>query len=267
MLGKLRGAIQTLRVWGVGPTLRETLRRIAGIQYTYRGIVVKDARTFRTLKKLSLNGKWEVIGNEVVFMNKLGKFAVPIDLINALHDLVAEDFTTLYGYLNVKGKRVADVGGFLGETAVLFAWSGAKHIDVYEPIYYHIIRRNLELNGVYNATVYPYGVSLEDDVLYIAQGTECYACAGLRLGRMEIQTKNITSVLASVEVVKMDCEGCEWSLLAVPCWKLQTVDEFAIEIHGPVPLLVRKMEKCGFVARHVSDVNSLISMWYFKREE
>jgi hypothetical protein len=44
-------------------------------------------------------------------MNKLGKFAVPIDLINALHDLVAEDFTTLYVYLNVKGKRVADVGG------------------------------------------------------------------------------------------------------------------------------------------------------------
>ena len=43
-------------------------------------------------------------------MNKLGKFAVPIDLINALHDLAAEDFTTLYGYLNVKGKRVTDVG-------------------------------------------------------------------------------------------------------------------------------------------------------------
>lgn len=93
--------------------LRETLRRIAGIQYTYRGIVVKNARTFRTLRKLSLNGKWEVIGNEVVFMNKLGKFAVPIDLINALHDLVVENFTTLYGYLNVKGKRVADVGGSL----------------------------------------------------------------------------------------------------------------------------------------------------------
>ena len=80
-------------------------------------------------------------------------------------------------------------------------------------------------------------------------------------------TKNITSVLASVEVVKMDCEGCEWSLLAVPCSKLQTVEEFAIEIHGPVPLLVRKMEKCGFITRHVSDVNSLISMWYFKSEE
>jgi len=34
MWGKLRGAIQTLRVWGIGPTLRETLRKIAGIQYT-----------------------------------------------------------------------------------------------------------------------------------------------------------------------------------------------------------------------------------------
>ena len=65
------------------------------------------------------------------------------------------------------------------------------------------------------------------------------------ISRTEIQTKDITSVLASVEVVKMDCEGCEWPLLAVPCLKLQTVEEFAIEIHGPVPLLVREMEKCG----------------------
>jgi len=46
-------------------------------------------------------------------VDHMGKFAVPIDLINALHDLVAEDFTTLYGYLNVKGKRVADVGDSL----------------------------------------------------------------------------------------------------------------------------------------------------------
>jgi hypothetical protein len=35
MLGKLRGAIQTLRAWGFGPMLRETLRRIAGIQYIH----------------------------------------------------------------------------------------------------------------------------------------------------------------------------------------------------------------------------------------
>jgi hypothetical protein len=89
---------------------KRDFERIAGIQYTYRCIVVKNARTFRTLKKLSLNGKWEVIGNEVVFMNKLGKFAVPIGLINALHNLVVENFTTPYGYLNVKGKRVADLG-------------------------------------------------------------------------------------------------------------------------------------------------------------
>jgi hypothetical protein len=102
---------------------------------------------------------------------------------------------------------------------VLFARSGAEHIDVYEPIYYHVIRRNLELNGVYNAAVYPYGVSLEDDVLYIAQDTECYACAGLRLGRTEIQTKKITSVLASVEVVKLDCEGCEG-----PSWPSRVIN-------------------------------------------
>ncbi|MFZ8838428.1 MAG: hypothetical protein ACO2PM_05720 [Pyrobaculum sp.] len=41
---------------------------------------------------------------------------------------------------------------------------------------------------------------------------------------------------------------------------------YAIEIHGAEPLLVRKLEKCGFHARRIPEDNRpMLSIWYFKR--
>jgi FkbM family methyltransferase len=70
----------------------------------------------------------------------------------------------MYDYLDVKGKTVADIGAYLGDTTVLFARMGARHIHAYEPVFYRLLERNLPLNNVINATVHPYGVSIEEDV-------------------------------------------------------------------------------------------------------
>ena len=84
----------------------------------------------------------------------------------------------------------------------------------------------------------------------------------MRTGNTQIEVKPIEEAIA--DVVKMDCEGCEWSLLPTPCAVIKKAEEYAIEIHGPEPPLVRKMEKCGFSAKLHDRLASWLSIWHFK---
>lgn len=198
-------------------------------------------------------------GSEVFFRNRLGVFAVLVEDVNLLR-LLTEDFEYQYGYLDVRDRTVADVGAYLGETAVMFARMGARWVHAYEPVYYKYVMRNLELNNITNATVHPYGMWTEEDVFHINLRK---SASGLAVGEFKIEVKPVEDVIA--DVVKMDCEGCEWSLLTLPCPTIRKAEEYAIEIHGPEPPLVRKLEKCGYAAKRVVSISDLISVWYFKR--
>jgi FkbM family methyltransferase len=238
---------------------KEIIRRIVGKPYTYNGILVKDDATFRLIRILASKGSVWGQGDKVFFRNKLGIFAVHSKDIQLLRPLADEDFEMMYGYLDVKGKIVADIGAYLGETAVLFAKMGAHYIHAYEPIFYKYVEANLRLNGIHNAAVHPYGVSLEKDAYGVAVDG---AGSGLLVGGVEIKVKPVEEALA--EVVKMDCEGCEWSLLPTPCAVIKKAEEYVIEIHGPEPPLVRKLERCGFSAKLRGRPAPQTSIWHFK---
>jgi hypothetical protein len=85
---------------------------------------------------------------------------------------------------------------------------------------------------------------------------------GLTIGGIKITTKPIGDAI--VDVVKIDCEGCEWALLTLTCQEIRRAEEYAIEIHGPEPLLVRKLEKCGFRAERIGIFGPMVSIWHFK---
>jgi hypothetical protein len=127
--------------------------------------------------------------------------------------------------------------------------------------FYRLLERNLLLNNVINATVHPYGVWIEEDVYGVAPAG---FTTGLTIGGVKIGTKPIDDAI--VDVVKIDCEGCEWALLTMGCQEIRRAGEYAIEIHGPEPLLVRKLEKCGFHARRIpsSNLAPMWSIWHFK---
>jgi len=255
----LRGLTLTLRSMGPRWAAEEVARRVVGKSYTYNGIVVKDDATFRLIRSLASRGSVWRRGDEVFFRNKLGVFAVSSKDMHLLRTLAEEDFEEMYGCLDVRGKTVADIGAYLGETAVLFAKMGARYVHAYEPVFYRYAELNLRLNGVYNAAVYPYGVSPEEDVYGVALDG---AGTGLMAGGVEIKAKPVGEVLA--EVVKMDCEGCEWSLMAASCAVVKRAEEYVIEIHGPEPLLVRKLERCGFSAKLRGRPAPQTSIWHFK---
>jgi len=256
----LKGLKLTLRSMGPKWVAKEITRRIAGKPYTYNGILVKDDATFRLIRNLASKGSvWGEQGDKVFFRNKLGVFAVSYKDIQLLRSLAEEDFEMMYGYLDVKGKTVADIGAYLGETTVLFAQMGARHIHAYEPLFFEYVEFNLKLNNITNATIHPYGVFIEEDTYGIATTG---SSSGLLTGSTQIKVMPIEEVIA--DIVKMDCEGCEWSLLAIPCSVIKRAEEYVIEIHGPEPLMIRKLEKCGFSAKLHSRPSPQTSIWYFK---
>jgi FkbM family methyltransferase len=255
----LKGLRWTLRSMGPKVVAQEITRRIVSIPYTYNGILIKDDATFHSVRKLASKGSVWRQGDMVLFRNKLGIFAVYSKDAQLLHQLADEDFEMMYGYLDVKGKTVADIGAYLGETTVLFARMGARHINAYEPLFFKYVELNLKLNNITNATIHPYGVFIEEDTYGVAVTG---LGSGLLKGGTQIKVKPIEEALA--DVVKMDCEGCEWSLMAAPCAVVRRAEEYAIEIHGPEPPLVRKLERCGFSAKLHDRLASGLSIWHFK---
>jgi len=115
----LKGIKLALRSMGPKYVAKEIMRRIAGIPYTYHGILVKDDATFRLIRNLASKGSVWRQEDTVFFRNKLGVFAVSSKDIQLLHPFTYEDYEMLYGYLDVKGKTVTDIGAYLGETTVL----------------------------------------------------------------------------------------------------------------------------------------------------
>jgi len=102
-------------------------------------------------------------------------------------------------------------------------------------------------------------VFIEEDTYEVAVTGES---SGLLTGGTQIRVMPIEEVLA--DVVKMNCEGCEWSLLPTPCAVIKRAEEYVIQIHGPEPPIIRKLEKCGFSAKLHSRPGPQLSIWYFK---
>jgi len=73
---RLRGFLLTVNTLGLSWTLRETIRRVFGIGYTWRSIRVDSASLFRLLRKLVFN-RYDVYGSgeEVVVKTYLARLA------------------------------------------------------------------------------------------------------------------------------------------------------------------------------------------------
>jgi len=69
-----------------------------------------------------------------------------------------------YDWLDVKGKRVLDVGASIGDTAVYFALRGAREVVAFEPypFPYQFALRNVEVNGLSNVRVINASISGND---------------------------------------------------------------------------------------------------------
>ena len=178
------------------------------------------------------------------------KLMGPLELMG----YAGEPFEKMYE-CEYKNKTVLDVGGYIGETAVLFLKWGAKRVILYEPVQPHhqFIKMNIALNGFESQ------IELHEEGISDHDGYETirYDSLNTSFGRrneganeMTIRVRDVSSVIqeSHAQIAKFDCEGAEASLIQVPNSILRLVDSFLIEVHsGEVRrLLLTKFNDAGF---------------------
>ena len=255
-MASLRALLLALRTLGFRVTFMEAMRRVAGKTYEVDGIQVNDSTTFRILRMVKSRG-WSVVRGGDWYLLRADFGVVASRDLQLFREVLEQP-----NYGPVRG-RVLDVGAYLGETAVKFARNGADYVVAYEPVYSDACAKTLELNGV-RGECRPYGVWWREGELSIGGFG---AGAGGALGNFKIRVVALGDVLREgFDVVKLDCEGCEYAVLTLPCEVISSAPRWILEIHGPETPIVYKFIECGFKPLKKADVARYVSIYDFVKD-
>lgn len=186
---------------------------------------------------------------------RLGKYSLVggSQLGMVVHEMLYE---APYRRLDYRGKVVLDVGGFYGETAVLFYALGAKRVVVYEPVEENVrcIRENLRRNGL-EAEVHGEGMGARDGSARVRYDivTSSFGLRGFGSREREIRLRAAEKIIREsvADIAKIDCEGYESALLSVPNGVIRLIPRYIVEAHSPAvrEALLRKFRSAGYDVR------------------
>ncbi|BFI73641.1 hypothetical protein YN1_6280 [Nanoarchaeota archaeon] len=232
----------------------------------YKGLIIKSALFYDIVeKRIKLNKIEKISEYEFIYeIPNLGKFYVKDSNTPAPMDQLSD-----YNILNVKDKVVLDIGAYIGDSAIYFIRRGAKKVYAYEAVkeFYEIMLKNIELNNLQDKIIsISYGVDCSNGKNYINLGGEA---SGLKEGDIEINLKSIKDIFEEIYkkegefITKIDCEGCEYSLLCLPDEMLKYSKEYIIEIHGSPQTIISKFTRNGYKFRKVHEFYEWIKVYYF----
>ena len=162
----------------------------------------------------------------------------------------------LYSNISVKNKTVIDVGGGVGDSALLFRTLGAKKVIMIEPepAFFESAKQNIELNKelqnieihnlVLSSTIGIYMIDHKQsgDLGEINESKE----NGVPIPKITID-KFLSNYHEQNFVLKMDCESCEYDvLLPIPEDTLRKFEQIFIEFHNGCLNISQRLEKSGF---------------------
>ncbi len=156
-----------------------------------------------------------------------------------LREVLVED---IYGAKSrdFRGKVVVDVGAYVGDASLAFARQGAT-VHAVEPsaACSALIRRNAEENGL-AANVVVHAVGLAERAGDAAFGAD-------RLHFVEGVDYALRHFPAHIELLKLDCEGAEYHLLADDRFLAHLAPrEIRMEYHRGPEALLPKLEAAGY---------------------
>jgi len=269
----MRGALLTLNSMGFEALLREVLRRILGKEYCYRGIPVNSSAVFRLIRGILLKG-YDIYrsANEACVRTYFGELCVDVADVDLL-GVLAEPLEDMYGFADINDAVVVDIGAFIGETALLFLSMGASRVYALEPVHkhYQYLLRNIRRNNAANRVVaLNYGAWFREARLTVNYSGSGTGLQSFTETPVVIEARNLDEVLNEVfgkegriDLVKMDCEGCEYSLLSLPAEDLRLANQYVVEIHGSETPIIDKMSESSFKHKFVRRVANLITVHYF----
>ncbi|MEM1712823.1 MAG: FkbM family methyltransferase [Acidilobaceae archaeon] len=238
---------------------------MTGVGYTYRGIPIRTNTDFGILRRYDIRRE----GDQIVVSTEYGQLAVGLDdmfLLSALLEPLEEMYAA-----DVKDRVVVDVGAYIGDTAMFYVSRGARRVYAFEPVERHFrylvdnVARN---NAVDRVVAFNYGLWVEDGVLKVKY--ESFRTGSSIGDEVELKVRRIGDVLreiaeaeGGIDLVKMDCEGCEYTLLTTPCEVVRLARQYIMEIHGKPTPLIHHISKCGYGTELVHRYHDLINVYRF----
>jgi len=189
-----------------------------------------------------------------------------------------------YKWLDVKEKRVLDVGASIGDTAVYFALRGAREVVAFEPypFPYSFALKNVEVNGLMNVRIINAGIYSHDSTVKVTMGktADYYVLkTSDEPNAVQVPLYSLDRVLQEYgpfDVMKIDCEGCEYDAI-LNSKKIVDLKQIQIEYHYGFERLVAKLRSAGFEVKatrskrfynpHASDPNMHIGYIYARKQE
>ncbi|BBE42788.1 FkbM family methyltransferase [Conexivisphaera calida] len=160
-----------------------------------------------------------------------------------------------YKWLDVRGKKVLDVGASIGDTAIYFSLRGSKEVVAFEPypFPYSYAKRNLEANNISNIVLVNAAVGGSDGVVTLTTG-QTNSGTPLRPSPDGVQVPvysldTIIEKYGPFDVMKMDCEGCEYDAI-LNSRRIGEIRQIQIEYHYGPKRLVDKLRETAFSVRH-----------------
>lgn len=208
------------------------------------------------LKNIAINKPNHTItitygNNKITF-----SFASGRQLDNAMRNIYQNYIEQQYRSLNVKGRKVIDIGANNGDSAIYFIMRGASMVYAYEPYphsYAHAVK-NVKINGMQdkvlmkNMAVSGSTGSIILDDKYDSINNSILK--GSEHGK-KIPITNLNHIVNRYKlrntVLKMDCEGSEYEILANASDKtLKSFSQVAIEYHFGPDKIVKRLKNLGF---------------------
>lgn len=166
-----------------------------------------------------------------------------------------------YALLEVKNKDVLDIGANIGDSSVYFVLRGANHVYAVEPFpsAYEEAVKNASLNEMQEQiTCVKAALATESGITRANLGEASVGrIASIEMKESysgdEIRRTTIGELAKEFNlrscVLKMGCEGCEYSLLKTDPEILRRFDEILVEYHHGYLNLKSLLEGVGFAVR------------------
>lgn len=268
--------ISRCRTSGVKKKVRAINIAIHGIKHPITGLFQIALRQPPYTIKLASGKEIEVKSGRAEVMNEIMKEQLSVDgnkhfvyrhqRINysiAGYNSPETMFSTFifedWSWLNVKGKIVVDIGGYIGDTAIYFISRGALKVISIEPFPWSckLAIENIRINNlsdrveIINAVVGQKDsfVTIDPNYENSNVSTVIASDAGVKVPIVELATI-VEKYGIKNGSLKVNCEGCEYELFENST--IDTIRSFSdiqIHYHNSPTLLVRRLNGAGFLVR------------------